>query len=476
MLTSKLKVFLSKKRVAIVGLGVSNRPLLKILANWGIEVTAFDKLTTEDPGMKQLVLEYQETAKNVEFVLGEDYLDQLKGFDIIFVTPHFRLDHPVLEAARAEGSIITSEMAIFFALCPASIIAVTGSDGKTTTATLLAELLKAEKRRVHLGGNIGTPLTASLDRIKEDDVVVLELSSFQLMSLSASPEYALITNLTPNHLDFHLDLQEYIDAKKNIYRHQDLFGKLIINGSQEISREFAMEAKGEVIWIEQRQFEAGELFGLNDNELFYQASPAAEKQRLLRRTDLRMTGRHNALNLLMAYAACREWVSEESLLEVASSFVGVEYRCQLIGEKNEVSYYNSSIDSSPERSAVTLNSFEDRGIKTVAIFGGRDKNLNYESLGQAMAKNCRAVLLCGENQELIRLALNDALSEGQSLELRYVPNYKAALQIAENLAEPGDAVVLTPAGTSFDKFRDYRERGENFNAAYRRVIEGIKDC
>ncbi len=462
MNTAKLKAFLNEKKIAIIGLGVSNRPLLEMLANWGLDVTAFDSKPAESPEMKILQSSFRDPRHHVHFVLGADYLTHLHGFDIIFVTPHFRLDTAELRTAREEGAIISTEMAVFFALCPAKIIGVSGSDGKTTTASLIAELLKTERHRVHLGGNIGQPLCAELDRIKEDDLVVLELSSFQLMSLTTSPDIAVMTNLTPNHLDFHHGFQEYREAKEKLFKYQNLFGRLILNGSQDYAKDFADKSQGEIIWVEKRLYQRGALYGLDADMLYYQADVDSEKKPLIQRSQIKMQGRHNALNLLMAYAACQDYVNVHDLAQVAENFAGVTHRNQWLATIGSVDLYDSSIDSSPDRSEVTLQSYADRGLRPVMVMGGRDKDLDYRHLGMRLCELAEAVILCGENAALIESAIRAC--GARPLPIVHVDNYEQALERALQYAGERAPIVLSPAGTSFDRFRDYRERGEAWQA------------
>lgn len=472
MNSQKLRAYLGGHKVAVLGLGISNRPLLKKLASWGLELHGFDLKTPDDPLMQQFIMEVHEINPKVVFHLGATYLDQLHGFDFIFKTPHFRSDHPALVAAKKEGAIITSEMEAFLATCPANVVGVTGSDGKTTTTTLIAEVMDTERRRVFLGGNIGTPLFDQMDRIKEDDQVIVELSSFQLMDMSYSPDIACITNIQPNHLDFHKDFAEYRNAKYNIFRHQNMFDILVLNGSQEGTAEIAMQAKGQVRWVEARALDFGPLYGLDDDVLFVEYEPGGEKRVLIDRSEIKMPGRHNAVNLLMAAAATDHNCCLNSFQDVARSFGGVEHRMEYITTIDGVKFYNASIDSSPQRTEVTLKAFEDMDIPVIAIMGGKDKKLDYTNLGKIVPEATKGVILWGENAPLIEAAI---LADWQNFPIYHVEGYTEAITKALDLGEEGDAVALTPSGTSFDHFQNFEARGNAFKSAVTEMKENLKN-
>lgn len=472
MNSQKLRAYLSGKKIAVLGLGISNRPLMKKLASWGLDLAGFDLKTPDDPVLREFIGEVHEIHPDVVFHLGLNYLEQLRGFDVIFKTPHFRSDNPVLVTAKQEGAIITSEMEAFLATCPATVIGVTGSDGKTTTTTLIAEVMDAERQRVFLGGNIGTPLFDQMDRIKEDDQVIVELSSFQLMDMSYSPDIACITNLQPNHLDFHKDFAEYRDAKYNIFRHQDMFDTLILNGSQEGAAEIAMHAKGGIRWVEERALEFGPLYGLDDDVLFVEYEPGGDKRVLIDRSEIKMPGRHNAVNLLMAAATTDHSCCLNSFQEVARSFGGVAHRMEYVATIDGVKFYNASIDSSPQRTAVTLKAYSDMETPVVAIMGGKDKKLDYSILGNCVPEAAKAVILWGENAPLIEEAI---LASWNNFPIAHVDDYEQAVEKAMEAADEGDAVVLTPSGTSFDHFQNFEARGNAFKSAVTELKENRKN-
>ncbi|MDO5033747.1 MAG: UDP-N-acetylmuramoyl-L-alanine--D-glutamate ligase [Eubacteriales bacterium] len=455
------------KSIAVVGAGISNRPLIELLLQAGLEVTVFDRSTEE------LLAPWKESllARNLRanWSLGPAYLDRLHGFDLIFRTPIVRPDLAALEAERKRGAIISSEMEVFLQLCPCEVIGITGSDGKTTTSTLTALALETAGYRTWLGGNIGAPLLSSLPEMRASDKVVVELSSFQLMSMATSPHTAVITNLSPNHLDVHKDFQEYAEAKAQIFSHQAPTDRLVLLGSDPVLQDFALRARGQVIWTEVRPFGDQVVFGLDHDLLYYQASPQAEQEKLLERQAISLPGRFNALNVLSALAATDHLLNSKQKLQVRealASFKGVDHRLQEIRVLEGVRYYDSSIDSSPARTIASLSAFRERGIPLYLIAGGKDKNLQYEELGRAILASCRQVYLCGQNADLIAQAV-EAAQKAQAgfndqLKVQILPSYAACLAAARQEAKAGSAVLLSPAGTSFDRFKNFEERGQLF--------------
>lgn len=455
------------QKIAVVGAGISNRPLIKLLLDAGLEVKIFDKATEESlaPWRTELASQGLQAA----WSLGQGYLGQLHGFDLIFRTPIVRPDLPELVAERKRGAVITSEMEVFLKLCPAEVIGITGSDGKTTTSTLTALALQTAGYKTWLGGNIGLPLLSSLPQMRAQDKVVVELSSFQLMSMATSPETAVMTNLSPNHLDVHKDFTEYGEAKAQIFEHQSLSDRLVLKGSDPHLQAFALRAKGEVIWTETRPFGDQKLFGLSDNLLYYQESPQSLPQTLITRQDLCLPGRFNALNVLSALAATDHLVGPDQkaqVLQALADFTGVEHRLQQIRTLDGVRYYDSSIDSSPARTVASLSAFKEAGIPLYLIAGGKDKNLDYSELGQVILASCRGVYLCGQNADLIAQAVRQAqdrqAGDSEQLTVSILSSYADCLKLARQEAPAGSAVLLSPAGTSFDRFKNFEERGQVF--------------
>ena len=379
------------KKIAVIGIGISNRPLIKYLKESGAVVTAYDKRTKEELGevFKEM------SALSVEMVLGDDYLDKLEG-EIIFKTPGLRFDNPALLKAREQGSIVTSEMEVFFDVCPAKIIAVTGSDGKTTTTTLIYKILEKSGYKVWLGGNIGKPLLCDAENMTSSDIVILELSSFQLHTMRKSPHIAVITNITPNHLDMHKDYKEYIDAKKNIMLYQTKEDRLIVNASNEETQKIGKEAKGALLDFSSKK---GAYVTLSEGVILRGGKP------VLKISDIKIPGMHNVENYMAAIAAVEGLAKDEAILEVAKTFGGVEHRIELVRVLDGVSYYNSSIDSSPNRTINTLKVFKN---KVILIAGGKDKGIPYDDLGKPLVEKVKILILIGKTADKIEAALKEA--------------------------------------------------------------------
>lgn len=457
-MNSKLEQFkkdIRNKKVAVLGIGISNIPLIKYLINLGVDVTAFDKNTHEN--LKEAYAELN--GLPVKYCLGNEYLNGLKGFELIFRTPGMRPDVPELVEALNNGAELTSEMEIFLDLCPAQVFAVTGSDGKTTTTTLIYKILSERGYNCWLGGNIGTPLLSRIDEIKESDKVVLELSSFQLMTIKTSPSVAVITNISPNHLDVHKSFQEYIDAKKHIFMHQKEGDKLILNYDNDITKGFAGEAKGKYEFFSRAaNLEKGVL--LKNNKIVYKSND--KETEIVDVNDIVIPGVHNIENYMAAAAATIEYVKPETIEKIATTFNGVEHRIELVRELNGVKFYNSSIDSSPSRTIAALSTFKN---KVILIAGGKDKGIPYEPIGQIIAEKVKVLLLIGATAPRIEEAYNNYVHQTDiesDTKIIHCSSYEEIVARAYSEAVPGDCVILSPASTSFDMFKNFEQRGNLF--------------
>lgn len=446
---NKFKEFIGGKKVAVVGIGVSNRPLINFLVKLGAQVTAFDKKTKEELG--DVVENFE--SKGVKLELGENYLEGLTGFDVVFKTPSMRIDSDALVKVKNEGAYITSEMEEFVRYTKGKVYAVTGSDGKTTTTTIISKLLEREGYKTWVGGNIGNPLFADIEQIKDEDRVVLELSSFQLMTMKQKIDVAVCTNLAPNHLDIHKDMDEYIDAKKNIFLYQEKNDLLVVNRENDITYGFEKEAKGKVKeFSSKRVIEDGAYF--KDESLYLQNTKVCDK------ADIVIKGMHNVENYLAAFLATQKDVSVETMKAVAESFAGVEHRCELVRELDGVKYYNDSIASSPTRTLAGLRAFDE---KVILIAGGYDKHIPFEPLAYEGYPYIKHLILVGHTRDKIK-AVFDKLKEekGIDINITIANTFEESIQMAKNIAEKGDIVTLSPACASFDLFPNFMERGNKF--------------
>lgn len=446
------------RRVAVLGIGVSNRPLIRMLLKYGIEVTACDKTARDALDAEVLDLE----AAGASLRVGPDYLEHLKA-DVVFRTPGMHPDIPVLRQLREAGAVITSEMEAFFAVCPCEIIAVTGSDGKTTTTTLISEILKHAGRKVWIGGNIGQPLLPVAEEMEPEDLAVVELSSFQLMSMAQSPHVAVLTNLAPNHLDVHKDMAEYIAAKENIYLHQTTQDRVVLNLDNEITASFADKATGSVSGFSRRhQPERGAWF--DGTTIFYDGHPVMTKD------DIVIPGMHNVENYMAALCAVDGYATIADVKAVAKTFGGVEHRIELVRTLNGVRYYNDSIASSPSRTIAGLHSFDQR---VILIAGGYDKHIPFDGLGPEIVDHVKRLILCGATADLIRRAVEQAPGfERSGLPIVQVSSLEEAVQDAYTHAKPGDVVTLSPACAAFDQFKNFMVRGHVFKDLVLALPEG----
>lgn len=440
------------KRIAVLGLGVSNRPLVRLLLEGGCQVTGCDRTPRENLEPEVLDLE----AQGLHLQVGPDYLEGLEA-DVVFRTPGMHPETPALVRLRAGGAEVTSEMEIFFRCCPCPIIAVTGSDGKTTTTTLIAEMLKAAGHRVYLGGNIGTPLLPQVNQMETGDWAVVELSSFQLMDMKHSAHIAVITNVAPNHLDVHKDMAEYVEAKKTVFRYQIAADVTVLNLDNEITQSFAPEVPGAVRFFSRQQRPRRGVF-LEDGVIYRVRGEKTEQ--VLEQKEILLPGIHNVENYMTAIAAVEGLVPDAAVRQVARTFGGVEHRIELVREKDGVRYYNDSIASSPSRTIAGLRSFPE---KVILIAGGYDKHIPYDVLGPEICRHVKRLVVTGATGEKIRQAVLAAPEYVPGApEILSIPDFDRAVLAASESARPGDVVLLSPASAAFDKFKNFMVRGRHF--------------
>ena len=433
---------LKNKKIAVLGLGVSNRPLVRLLLEFGCDVTGCDKTPREKLDAEVLELE----RLGCKLHVGEDYLDGVEA-DLLFRTPGMHPANPAIEALRSRGAEVTSEMEVFFEVCPCNLIAVTGSDGKTTTTTLISEMLKASGKTVWLGGNIGTPLLPLVRQMRETDYAVVELSSFQLMDMKRSPARAVVTNLAPNHLDIHKDMEEYVQAKTNIFRYQDEKGLLVLNADNAITAGF--RGNGAIRFFS-RQGEADVC--VRDGVI------CRHGQKVLPVSDILIPGVHNVENYMAAIAVVEGLVEDETIRQVAKTYGGVEHRIELVQVKDGVRFYNDSIASSPSRTIAGLRSFPE---KVILIAGGYDKHIPYDVLGPEICAHVSKLFLGGATGGKIRQAVL-ACPEYDPAQLEIVDcgSFEPAVRAAAAAAKTGDVVLMSPASAAFDQFKNFMVRGD----------------
>lgn len=451
-MNNKLDTFkesIKGKKVAVIGIGVSNKPLIQMLLSYGASVTACDKrdeLTTELVSLMKM---------GAKFNLGEKYLDNI-DCDILIKTPGMRPDVPQFLECAKNGAIITSEMELFFELCPCKIIGVTGSDGKTTTSTLIYNMLKSEGYTCYLGGNIGTPLLPMIELMERDHFAVVELSSFQLMTMKRSPSIAVVTNVSPNHLDIHKSMEEYIEAKKNIFLFQTKTSRLVLNEDNEITSSFIPLARCPVVTFSKEPKGAGVY--LQDDTIYADSTPIIETEKII------LPGIHNVENYMAAIAAVSKLVKPSTMRKIAETFSGVEHRIEYVREVDGVKFYNDSIASSPTRTRAALNSFEQ---KVILIAGGYDKHIPFDEFGKDIKERVKRLYLVGATSSKIKQSVLTAYEGKKPLPIATLTTLEAAVKEAYMGAEAGDVVILSPACASFDMYKSFEERGKRFKEIVR---------
>lgn len=446
--------FLDSKKVAIIGMGVSNLPLLDYFYDKNAKVTVFDKNTPSDEIMEKI------NKYRYEVEIGEYNLSRLNGFDIVFRSPSVLPTREELVTAANKGAIITSEIEMVLKLAPCKIIGVTGTEGKTTTTSIIYEILKSSGKNCFLGGNIGKPIFTEIKNMKPEDIVVLELSSFQLMGMEVSPDISVVTNMYPDHLNIHSSYEEYQQAKKNIFLHQNDKGVVILNYDNEITRKFADEVKSNLVFFSSLEnLENGYVYDRKDETIKRYANGKSEN--ILKKQEIKLRGIHNYENICAALAATASIVDEKSQIKAIKEFNGVEHRLEFVRELNGVKYYNDSIGTSPASTIAGLNAFDEN---IILLAGGSDKGLDYTEIGETIAKKVRVLLLTGPTAEKIenatKLAMNKAGKE--TVEIIHCKDLQEAVSTANEKAKSGEIVLMSPASASFDAFKNFIERGIKF--------------
>ena len=442
------------KRVAFCGIGRSNLPLISMFMKYGADVYACDRRTLD-----QLDKETAEQLKKdgAKLLLGADYLKNI-DVDVIFRTPGMNYFLPELVDARKRGIIVTSEMEVFLDICPCKMFAVTGSDGKTTTTTIIAKMLENQGYKVHLGGNIGRPLLPIIEEIGIDDCAVIELSSFQLISTRKSPDVSVITNVAPNHLDVHKDMDEYINAKKNIMIHQNAFSRTVLNADNQITNSFMDEVRGQTLMFSYNGSVENGTYRGADNALYYNDRNGVVK--VLEKSDIKILGEHNVENFLAAIAAVWGYVTPENIKKTANEFRGVEHRIEFVRKLDGVKYYNDSIATSPSRTIAGLAAFDQ---KVILIGGGYDKHIPFEVMAPHAVEKIKILILCGPTAPKIEKVVREHKDfEKSGMQIINVDNLEQAVAVAHEKAVDGDIVTLSPACASFDAYANFELRGKHY--------------
>ena len=444
--------YIEGKKVAIIGLGVSNIPLLEYMNKLGAKVTVFDN-------REKIPKEYLEKINNygIEYFFGSECLSNLKNFDIVFRAPSCMPTKKELVKAKEEGAIVITEIELLIKMCPGKVIGVTGSDGKTTTTTLIYEMLKEKGYNCYLGGNIGIPLFTKLSEMKEEDFVILELSSFQLMNMTVSPNISVITNITPNHLDIHSSYEEYIDAKKNIFKYQSENDIVVLNYDNELTRNCAKDANSKVIFFSsETKLDDGVIL---DGDVIKLCNDQIRRH-IINTKDILLRGKHNYENICAAIAATKSLVDLDTQIAVIKKFSGVEHRTEFVREIDGVKWYNDSIGTSPTRTIAGLYSFEE---PIVLIAGGYDKHLDYTPIAKPILEKVKTLILIGQTAEKIFLAVKEEEEkQGKKLDIYMCETLEDTVKLAKKSARNGDIVLFSPASASFDMFKNFAERGNKF--------------
>ena len=443
---------LKMSKIAIVGIGVSNVPLIKYLTELNCNITLFDKKE-----MSAFNKEIKEIINNcgLKTYFGDDYLENLIGFDVIFRSPSILPTNKYLQSEEERGALITTEVEQVIRFAPCPVIGITGSKGKTTTTTLISLLLSSTDNKIYVGGNIGTPLFTKIPEFKKEDIIVLELSSFQLMNMRYSPSISVVTNISPDHLDVHSNYDEYISAKKAIFSNQKSNDVVILNYDDEVVRGFSEEAIGDVIF-----------FGKNiDNgysleKKFIKIKENDQEKILLDLTKLVLKGEHNYLNICAALAATRFFIKDENIQKCLQNFKGVEHRLEFVREINGVKWYNDSASTTPDKAEAGIRAFDE---DVVLITGGSDKNISYVDYAKPILDKVSKLILFGQTKNKIYDAVMERKKKlGADIEIFVLDTLDEVVEAAYQVSKPGEVVLFSPASASFDMFKNAYQRGDLF--------------
>ena len=446
--------YLNNRKVAIIGLGVSNTPLIDYMYSKKAEVTVFDE--RDKQSISEEVLD-KINKYNFKLFTGKDCLTNLKNFDIIFRSPSCLPTRKELKTEANRGAIVTTEIEMLMKMCPCKIIGITGSDGKTTTTSLIYAILKKAGYTAYLGGNIGTPLFTKISEMKENDIVVLELSSFQLMGMDVSPNIGVITNITPNHLNIHKDYQEYIDSKKNIFKYQKENDIIVLNYDNEITRNCSKDANSKVVYFSSKEkLENGFIV---DDKIIKEVEDGIRKH-IIDTNEIILRGNHNYENVATALAATKSLVDIDTAVEAIKEFKPVEHRIEFIREINGVKWYNDSVSSSPTRTIAGLKSFDE---EIILIAGGYDKNLDYTPIAKPILEKVKKLILLGQTSEKIFDAVKEeSEKQNKKVDIYFCESLEETVDLANKKAKPGQVVLFSPASASFDMFKNFADRGNKF--------------
>lgn len=461
MENKKLEEFkkeIKNKKIAVLGLGVSNIPAIEFLHKLGAYIYAHDLKDTLGENCESI-----KDLENVEFLLDHKCFTGLNDVDYIVRSPGIKPFTKEIEDAVKNGVILTSEMELFMELCPCKVIGITGSAGKTTVTTLVTELLKSGGYNVWQGGNIGTPLLSKIEEIQKDDIVVLELSSFQLMTMKKSPNISLITNIYEDHLDYHRSFDEYVSAKTNIFSYQGKRDVCIFNFDSEYTDKFIKMIENKNIESEILYFSTNcsDIKGayLKDNYIFLNET-GKDEQKVISVNQIRLKGNKNYANVCSAICIAHDLVSIENIAKTLKEFKGVEHRLEYVDTKYGVEYYNDSISTTPGKALAALTSFDK---KIILIAGGYDKNLDYSNFGELVIDSVKHVILLGNTTQKIKGAIiNNKKYREDIIKIKEVKTLEQAVKFASEIATNNDIVVMSPASASFDMFKSYKKRGKIF--------------
>jgi len=451
---------LKDKKVAVIGAGVEGLSSAAYLISKGANVALLDKKSEEQFGTGQI----KEIRKlPIKLVLGKDYLSDFSSFELIFRSPGVRPDLPQLVDAKKRGTIITSQTKLFFDLCPAPIVGITGTKGKGTTASLIFEILKKAGKDAYLGGNIGVPPLQFIDKLKRDSIVLLELSSFQLMDLEKSPHIAVVLMITSEHLDWHKDIEEYTKSKEPIVRYQNENDFVVIN------KDFPSSLKlGDISRAKRYYFSIKETVERGSYiDKGFVVSVIDGWTTIVRADEVKIPGEHNLQNIVAAVAVAGILeIPPEITHQAVISFKGLPHRLEFVREIGKVKFYNDSASTTPETAIAAIKAFKEPKI---VILGGSGKQSDFTEMAKTiLTNNIKVMILIGEEVKRIKEAIN-AAGKFSGTVVEGLKTMQEIVEKAENLSKPGDVVILSPACASFDMFNNYPDRGDQFKDAVKNL-------